>query len=189
MKNFGRLYTISNLLSFIRLLLAIPFWILLNTDNRGPNNYAVILTLIAVITDVMDGYLARKFNQVSEWGKIVDPLADKVCVGIIIIQLFLHGKLMPALFWVIIMRDVIIFIAGIIVTKKIGMVLPSNYLGKGTVLVIGFYIIFLLLDLGQHQFVVNYLFILAILILSIASLVAYGVRAFEVMKGKKSEVI
>lgn len=185
MKNLGRLFTVSNLLSFIRLLMAIPFWILLNNDNKGPNNWAVLLTLAAVVTDLMDGYLARKFNQVSEWGKIIDPLADKVCVGIIIIQLFLHGRLVPGLFWVIILRDVIIFVAGIFVTKKIGMVLPSNYLGKGTVLVIGFYIIFMMLDLAGQNYVVNYLFMLAIFIMSIASLVAYGTRAFEVMKGKR----
>jgi hypothetical protein len=51
--------------------------------------------------------------------------------------------------------------------------------------VIGFYIVFMMLDLAGNNYVINYLFILAIFILSIASLVAYGVRAYEVMKGKR----
>jgi len=184
MKNLGNPYTVSNLLSFIRLLMAVPFWIMLNDSTPGPYNYVVLLVLLAVITDVMDGYLARKFNQISEWGKIVDPLADKVCIGAIVIQLFLHGRLIAPVFYVLILRDVIIFIAGIFVTKKIGMVLPSNYLGKGTVMVIGFYIIFLLLDLTKHHHLINTLFIYAIVALSGASLIGYGMRAFEAIKGK-----
>ncbi len=70
--------------------------------------------MIAAITDILDGYLARKFNQVTEFGKIIDPLADKIAIGAIIIKLFIIGVIPLYYFFMIIVRDVLIFLGGII---------------------------------------------------------------------------
>ena len=184
--NLGNLFTISNLLSFIRLLMAIPFWILLNNNSTNPNYDVLLLTIVAAATDMLDGFLARKLNQVSEWGKIIDPLADKVCMSAIVLQLFIHNRLEPSLFFVIISRDIIILIAGIFVTKKLGKVLPSNILGKISVLIIGLYVMFILVRFELIYPQINKLFILVIIGVCIASLVAYAVRAKEFLKVKAS---
>ena len=51
------------------------------------------------ITDMLDGYLARKFNEVTELGKIIDPLADKIAIGVIILKLYLIGIIPRVLFY------------------------------------------------------------------------------------------
>ena len=96
------------------------------------------MSVLLPLTDVLDGYLARKLNQVTEVGKIIDPLADKAAMAVIVVKLFSIGEISAFFFLLIIIRDLLIFIGGIYVSKKLGRVLPSNKLGKLTVLFIGF---------------------------------------------------
>ncbi len=181
-------YTKSNLLSLFRLLLAIPFWILLD-DFEGNRYYVFALCLFAALTDILDGYLARKFNEVTEFGKIIDPLADKVAMAAIVVKLFLLGAIEPLYFFLIVGRDLLIFIGGIIVTKKNGRVLPSNKLGKLTVMNIGLVILFILAGLpSDHLFYV--IFYYSSIILIFASLAGYIIRAVEFLKrNKKNESV
>ena len=184
--NLGNFNTTSNYLSLLRLLLSIPFWFLLANNSTAPNYAAVALALFAAFTDMMDGYLARKFNQVTEWGKIIDPLADKVCVAVIVVQFYLQGKMGPWLFWIIISRDLLILIASLALSNKLKKVLPSNYLGKITVLVICFYIVFLALNLQISYPEWDSLFYKASIIMIILSVAGYAIRAKEFLKGQSA---
>ena len=174
--------TISNYLSLLRLLLAIPFWIML---NYFPSYKFILLALVlfASITDILDGYIARKMNQITEFGKIIDPLADKICIGLIIIKLFLIKQIPGYYFFMVIGRDLLIFIGGIFLTKKLGRVLPSNVLGKVTVLVIGIVIIFILLQVDKNSFYFKSIYYLSLLLI-IVSLSAYIQRGIEFLKAK-----
>ena len=174
--------TASNYLSLLRLLLAIPFWIML--DDFPSNRYLLLsLTLFASLTDIMDGYLARKMDQITEFGKIIDPLADKICIGVIITKLFLINQLPAYYFFMIIGRDILIFLGGILLTKRLGKVLPSNMLGKITVLVIGIVIILIFLQVDRQS--KYYISILGIsLFLIIVSFAGYVIRAVEFLKAK-----
>ena len=174
--------TISNYLSLLRLLLAIPFWIML---NYFPSYKFILLALVlfASITDILDGYIARKMNQITEFGKIIDPLADKFCIGLIITKLFLIQQIPGYYFFMIIGRDILIFIGGIFLTKKLGRVLPSNILGKVTVLVIGIVIIFILLQIDKNSFYFKSIYYLSLLLI-IVSLSAYIQRGIEFLKAK-----
>ncbi len=189
MINKKEILTASNLLSTFRLLLAVPFWILL--DNFGTSSiryYAFGLALFASLTDVLDGFLARKFKQVTEYGKIIDPLADKICIGVIIIKLFMIGEISTFYFLLIIVRDLIIFTGGIIVSKIIGKVLPSNVLGKITVINIGIVILLIFLNIDRNNIVFLSVYYLSIL-LSIASVIGYAIRAFEFIRQKENESV
>lgn len=182
------IYTISNLLSFLRVLLAIPFWILFN-DLTSPEMrmIAFALCLFAAVTDILDGYLARKFNEVTEFGKIIDPLADKICVAAIVIPLYTNNLFDATLFWIILSRDILIFASGIFLSKKIGKVLPSNFLGKIAVVTICLYF---LMILGDIQFTTTgKVFYYLIIILSIGSLVGYGWRSIDFLKKKQDLVV
>jgi CDP-diacylglycerol--glycerol-3-phosphate 3-phosphatidyltransferase len=148
----------------------------------------LVLIFIASISDLLDGYIARRKNLISEFGKIIDPLADKVCVILIITQLYLLGEIISIYFWIIVGRDVIIFIGGIIVSKKIGKVLPSNLLGKITVITIGIFIIITVIDLSKTNFLYHFFFYLSI-IMSVLSVFGYGLRALEVLRWNKNETI
>ncbi len=182
--NPKEIYTKSNLLSLLRLLLAIPFWFLLDHfDSMSVRYFTFALCLFASATDIFDGYLARKFNEVTEMGKIIDPLADKVAVGIIIVKLFLIGEIPSYYFILIISRDVLIFFGGLYVAKKIGKVLPSNVLGKITVINIGFVILLLILNFDRTNYIYLFLYGMSI-ILMFVSLFTYIIRAIEFLRQK-----
>lgn len=184
------IFTISNSLSFFRLLLFIPLIILIREINTENNLRIIIFSIgiIALITDLLDGYLARKLNQITEFGKIIDPLADKFFVFGLVFGLYIVGEISPFYFWLIILRDVIIFIGGIFVSKKINYVLPSNYLGKMTVVSIGVFLSFVILNANPESFLFNFFYYLSIL-LSVASVIGYVFRAVEAIKWYKNENI
>jgi cardiolipin synthase (CMP-forming) len=181
---FKDINTVSNYLSMLRLLLAIPFWIMLDHFN-SPDFRLMLLSfvLFASMTDILDGYLARRMNQITEFGKIIDPLADKVCIGIIITKLFLIHEIPGYYFFMIIGRDILIFLGGIMLTKKLGKVLPSNMLGKIAVLIIGIVIILILLKVDRTIILFKAFYAISILLI-IASFAGYTMRAMEFMKAK-----
>jgi len=183
-----QIFTISNCISFIRVFLAIPLWLCIGKIGEGNYRlYAILLCVLAYLTDITDGFLARKFNEITELGKIIDPFADKVVVGAVILKMYLEGLVPPFYFFMVIGRDILILAGGLIVSKKLGRVLPSNYLGKLTVVFIGFYFMMVLFNVpGTNIF--NMLFFYGSIILIFASLIAYYIRAKEFIK-KKDGVI
>jgi CDP-diacylglycerol--glycerol-3-phosphate 3-phosphatidyltransferase len=136
----------------------------------------------------LDGFVARKTNHISELGKIIDPLADKILVGVIVLNLFFIHLIPTYYLLIILLRDILIFVGGIIVTKKIGKVLPSNTLGKITVLSIGIFILINILQYNSESHVYK-IFLYVSIMLSIISLVGYILRAIELLKLDKNETI
>lgn len=184
MINPKEISTKSNLLSLFRLFLAVPLWMLL--DDFDSNRYYVfIICVFAAFTDILDGYLARKFNEVTEFGKVIDPLADKVAMAAVVIKLFLIGEILPMYFYLILGRDILIFLGGIIVSRKIGRVLPSNKLGKITVLNIGIVLLFILLGMNKES-LIYLIFYYSSIILIFASFTGYVIRAGEFIKRNKN---
>lgn len=186
--NVKEIFTPSNLISIFRLLMAIPFWILFDYYSE-PNINLIILSLclFAAFTDILDGFLARKLNQVTEFGKIIDPLADKVAMAIVVIRLFMAGEISTFFFILLIARDSLIFLGGIFVSKKINKVLPSNILGKITVLVIGLFVILTLAQINREGIFYILVYYLSITLM-LASLAAYYIRATEFLKRKDESV-
>lgn len=179
------IYTKSNLLSLFRLLMAIPVWFIMdNFDQQSIRNIIAALCLFAAFTDVLDGYLARKFNEVTELGKVIDPLADKVIVGAVVIKMFLLGEIPDYYFYLLIGRDLIIFIGGIFVSKKIGKVLPSNVIGKVSIVIISLVLLFIMLSMDRTSIVFK-AFYLGSIGLVFISLFAYAYRAYEFIKKKE----
>mgnify|MGYP001480126589 CR=1 FL=1 len=116
-----------NLLSFLRIGL-LPFIVL--CLKAGQNQWAMVLMLLAVATDYLDGFLARRLGQVTDMGKIVDPLADKICVNTLTIALWLWRGF-PL--WAVILiaaRDLMIVLGGVLVMRKKKEVPVSNWPGK-----------------------------------------------------------
>lgn len=181
--------TISNGLSLLRLFLAIPFWFLLN-DFQDYNTRVVIILVgvLVVFTDWADGFFARKFNQVTELGKVIDPLADKICAAVLVYKLYLIGEITPLLFFVLLGRDVIIFLGGIILTKYLDKVLPSNFLGKITVTIFAFFVFMICFSVEKSSYLYKSIYYV-IIILSFLSLIAYSIRAAEFIKKRKNGLI
>ena len=181
--NYKELLKTSNLISISRILLVLPTAYFLSKINEN-DSYRIIVILFflgAYITDLLDGFIARKFNQITEFGKIIDPLADKIFVIIIILQLFWMEEIPAYYFWIIILRDVIIFLGGIYVSNKIGKVLPSNLLGKITVASIASFLL-IVVGVGEKISWLYNMFFYSSILLSFASVFGYGIRAIENIK-------
>jgi len=128
----NRFLTISNILSLSRIVLAIPAnWLLFQPDQES-RYLAVVIFIIAGFTDFLDGWTARKFNQVSEWGKILDPLADKIVIILTAICL-VYLEIFPVWFVLaVVVRDVLIFAGGIYFKSKLNYIPVSLMSGKLT---------------------------------------------------------
>ena len=142
-----RLWTASNFLSFSRLFILIPaLWFLHQNTMRG-NLIAFGFMLLAVATDWLDGFLARKLKQQSEIGRIIDPVMDKISIGAIALYLALFRDF-PVWFLVLILsRDFIIIILGLLMTSRLHKVPESNWYGKVAVTAMAIVLIVFTLDL------------------------------------------
>jgi len=190
MIKIDKIHTISNHLSFSRILLTAPiFYFLQNMEQSDFHRYfALFLMILAAITDYLDGYFARKYDHVTEFGKIIDPIADKFAVGVITLILFLKGMIPLYILIVVVARDVLIFLGGLIISNKIGRVLPSNLLGKITVFILGLYLVFLVIGLKSYPTLFN-LYNILIVFMSILSLIGYIIRSIEALRFKKNELL
>jgi len=135
---------IPNILSIIRILLipvfAYEFMYVENTIISG------IILIVSGITDFLDGYIARKFNLVSNVGKILDPLADKLTQVVTVLCLALKGlPIMWILFALLVIKDLFLVFGGISLYKKQDMVVSSNWYGKLATIIFYVAIIFLVL--------------------------------------------
>ena len=126
--------TIPNILSMLRLaLLPIILWVYLGTENI----YAVlILMLISGLTDILDGFIARKFNMSSNFGKIIDPIADKCTQGTLFICLGIKYPLMWVLLGIFIVKETVVSIMGCISIKRRKKVSGAKWYGKLNTVVI-----------------------------------------------------
>lgn len=125
---------ISNSLSIFRIILIIPMSFALIKENLI---FALFIAILAYASDLLDGYLARKLNQVTELGKILDPLADKLLLASVVIILLIQSKIPLWFGFVLIGRDLLILTGGFLIKNKIKYVPASNIIGKLTIDVIG----------------------------------------------------
>ncbi len=95
----------------------------------GWNYYAAGIFFLADMTDIVDGYLARKWNMVTNFGKFMDPIADKLLFCSAFIMMTYNGMLNPVLCIIFVGREIIV--SGFrLVTANSGKVIPANWLGK-----------------------------------------------------------
>jgi len=121
--------SLPNQLSILRIILTPVFVILFLSDTLILQYVSLIVFTIAVLTDWYDGYIARKYDNISEWGKFLDPLADKVLVITCLIIFNRFGYIPNWMVWIIIIRDLIITSLRLYSIKSTKPV-QTNFLGK-----------------------------------------------------------
>ncbi|MBE5756369.1 MAG: CDP-alcohol phosphatidyltransferase family protein [Clostridiales bacterium] len=109
-------FTIPNILSFFRITL-IPFIVIFYLSLKK-KVLASILVLISGVTDLLDGFIARKFNLITDLGKILDPIADKLTQLTVLFCLIIPHPLMIIPFLLLFLKEILAGIVGLILIKK-----------------------------------------------------------------------
>ena len=173
---------LPNKLTVLRVIM-VPFFVFfMLTDVGGAANKWIALALfcIASLTDLLDGKIARARNLVTNFGKFMDPLADKLLVCYAMICMIPSGKLAAWFVIVIIAREFII--SGFrLVASDNGIVIAASYWGKFKTVSQMAMIIVLILDLGGVFDVIGTVLIWVSLILTVVSLIDYVAKNIQVL--------
>lgn len=171
--------TIPNILSLFRILL-IPVYAYIYLTAKTANDFYLAggIFILSSLTDMADGIIARKFNMISRLGKILDPIADKVTQGIIMICLALKHANIWMLFTFFVVKEGFMTVMGIINLKKGKMLNGAKFSGKvcTTVLFISMIIMVLFPDIPQKG--INSLIIISSFFM-LYSFVSYLVMYFK----------
>lgn len=187
---------IANIVTVLRILLAPAFIVLLLSDGSrdGWSRWiAAALFLVAIATDSVDGFLARRLHLVTDFGKLVDPIADKILVGGALVGLAVLDELGPrALGWsvvaLILLREI-----GITVFRFVALrdrVIPASIWGKVKTWAQSVAVTVLLVPLdrlvGSWYLVLGAVLIGVALLLTIGSGIEYLVQAGRIERGRRT---
>lgn len=126
MKN--KILTIPNLLSLFRLaLIPLIVWQFAFEEN---NLLAIALMALSGLTDVVDGFIARRFNMISDVGKVLDPIADKLTQAAALVCIAIRYIPVRYLFALMFVKEIVLGIAGLIVIRRTSIVTGAHWHGK-----------------------------------------------------------
>ena len=126
----NKIFSIANTISLSRIVLCLPLIYYLESDNYL---YSSIIISIMIFSDIIDGFIARKTNTITNFGKLLDPLADKIAIIIVLIYLTFnnpYGYLMILLILLQTLRDCYIITIGTYLMNSQNIVFESNLSGK-----------------------------------------------------------
>ena len=172
---------LPNKLTVLRVILIVPFVAFMLMDLGAWARWAALaIFVIASLTDMLDGKIARKYNLVTNFGKFMDPLADKLLVCTAMICLVSMDKLNVIVVLVIIAREFII--SGFrLVASDNGIVIAASYWGKFKTVSQMAMVIVLIMDLGGVFEMIGNVLVWVALILTVVSLVDYIAKNKQVL--------
>ncbi len=123
----NRILTVANIISLLRAIMAIP---IINSLQNQYWNIAFILIIIAVLSDALDGYFARRANEVTHFGQWLDPIADFIVILAVTSYLVMEGIFPIWFYWFFLVRYVAIASPAIYFLIQHQFILSSNWYGK-----------------------------------------------------------
>lgn len=131
---------VPNALSVLRLILIVPFvYFYLN----GHILWAIVMLVISGLSDLFDGIIARKFNQITTLGQMLDPFADKLTQGAVAICMAIQYPILFPILIIFILKEISMIVAACILLKKKKRPCPAKWYGKAATFM--FYITFVTL--------------------------------------------
>ncbi len=174
----AQFFTVPNLLSLLRLCL-IPLFVGLYLN--GQEGLTALVLLFSGLTDVVDGWYARRFNAITDIGKVLDPIADKLTQAAMLLCLVTRYPAMQAPFLLLVVKEAFSGISGLIVIRRTGKVLGALWHGKLTTLLL--YAMMLLHVIWQEiPLSLSNTLITICVVMMVLSLVLYGWRNFRVIR-------
>lgn len=164
---------VPNIITVSRFFFIPLFWITFFSGSAYANLLAFIVLLLAGFSDMLDGYLARKTDQVTEMGKLLDPLADKLMMITVILAFVIDGRITWLAAGIFFMRDAGMILASIFLHWRGKRKVPAaNLMGKATTVL--YYVVFLMIMFKLPYYVeVLWLVIIFSLITSLVYLITY----------------
>lgn len=171
--NIKEVFYLPNLVTLSRLILLPFIFFCLRQETLGSNLVAIVLILVAILFDALDGYIAHKRNQVTNVGRILDPLVDKISVGcgVLFLLMLRDFPLWAAL--VIFSRDILILLLALRLITRNDLITSSNFLGKTTVTALAAMILFYVVDLQPHATITTYIAVILVLLSGLDYFVGY----------------
>ena len=175
---------LPNKLTILRVIM-IPFYVIFQMGYLGgeaAKYVALTLFIIASLTDFLDGKIARKYNLVTNFGKFMDPLADKLLVSAALICFIELGSLPAWYVLIIISREFIISGFRLVASDK-GVVIAASYWGKFKTTSQMIMVVLLILNIDHPVFgVLTQIFVWVAMILTLVSLIDYLMKNKDVLK-------
>ena len=175
--------TIPNLLTMFRiLLLPIIVWLYIFKENY---NAAILVLIISGLTDIVDGFVARKFNMVSDLGKILDPFADKLTQWTLFICLAMRYKIILLIVCLFFLKEITLAFMGYIVIKRKDLVNSAKWYGKLNTVIIYTTIVILIIFPDMPIAAVTVMSAICLTTM-IASMIMYASFYLKQLKNKNS---
>lgn len=172
---------LPNAITIFRVLLVFIFIYVFNSDIQNSNMLCAFIFILSGISDVLDGYLARKFNIVSNFGKLMDPLADKFMQ---ITVAFCVASVEKSLIWVpvvLIIKELSMVFGAAALLKKENIVVSANIFGK--IASILYFVIFSVIIIFEEiNPIVKQVMCIAFIVLSILAFINYIIKYYNIYK-------
>lgn len=186
-KEKENIWNVPNALTMLRMALIPVFWVFM---MKGQDYAALTTFVIASLTDAADGYIARKYNLITSFGKLMDPLADKLMVLSMMLSLAIRGIAPWAVVIIVLLKEAIMVIGGSILYKH-QVVVYSRMCGKiaQVVMVIAliscFFHTWLTENLGFPLHVYLLWLGVALTLLALVIYMRWALRMYQEMKAKE----
>ena len=176
---------LPNLLSVTRLvMLPVVLYLVTLPDAWAPWTAAGLM-ILSMAFDGLDGLLARRWNAITEFGKVIDPVADKVCIGAAAVMLVIYRDFPLWLTVAVLGRDALILAGGCLLRHRRRETPMSNSAGKAAAFVLGATLVVYTLRTG-HLWLETALSCLCAVLVAV-SLAVYLYRYFRLMRGKGAD--
>ena len=175
---------IPNIISLFRICLVPVFIIVYFTEDRDIKYFAILVYVIAGLSDLLDGYLARKFDAQSKLGKLLDPLGDKLITFTVLVCITITNNILYWAALVFFVKEVLMGIGGLLLHKKARVELPpSNFIGKGSTFLL-FLVCVIFMFIPDIPDPVAFALATIAICLTLVALVGYLGSYMKIMKSK-----
>ncbi|MBE6890906.1 MAG: CDP-alcohol phosphatidyltransferase family protein [Ruminococcaceae bacterium] len=176
--------SIPNIISIIRILLVPIFCVIYFTP--GMKTVALIVLIVSGLSDLVDGYIARKFNQITDLGKVLDPIADKLFHMSTIACLCIDRVVGYWLLFIVMAKELFMICGGVILYKKTKAVIASKWYGKlsSSLFFSAFVLSFVPVNNTAYTIFISCLFAVAVLI-SLYAMINYVTKAVSINNARK----
>lgn len=175
------IFTWSNLISFTRVLITVPIVYLHIQNYYQVNEWIILLTLYGIISDYLDGLIARLRDEISELGKLLDPVADKVMAVVLFAYTVWLGWIPVWFFMVAVIRDLLIVAGSLYIKNVHGKVAMSIMSGKISVNILALY--WLSVFFFPEYTGIHFYLMIVSLIAMFVSFIDYNSRFNKIIKG------